>query len=413
MRICEDPDILNILYIFKTLLNLVTIISIVILIIMIILDIIKMISAGEVDTKKGGKSIAKRVIATFIIFLIPSLVSLVLNFTGQTLNYGSCMDNANREFISVANANKAEEYLRLAENNLTLDALYKAQKYIDKIADGNFKKQLEARLAVVRQYIEDRIEEKKEPDYVAPDPSSPTYDGYGATGNCAPNSAITVLENEPSPDCAINYWSKYVDASKFIYPTSNGKKLGAWPSNHASIPTQISVSKTYQNGKLIWPVTPENGKYHFVYSHNGIDIMAPIGTPIYSPVNGTLMYSEWGHTKNKGSDETAYTVSIAMNSPLTYNGKQYDKIFLTHMSGIINRCSNTSECNKKVRQGELIGFVGNAAGSASSGGYAPHLHMSIYPGSTYSAGIITSGIQTLYGLNCGSGCKDISIKAGG
>lgn len=413
MRICEDPDILNMLYIFKNLLNLASIISVVILIIMIILDIIKMISGGEIDTKKGGKSITKRVIATFIIFLVPSLISIVLNFTGQTLNYGSCMDNANREFISVANANKAEEYLRLAETNLTLDSIYKAQKYIDKIVDETFQKQLETRLDVVRKYVEDRIAEQKKPDYTPPSSSDHTYDGYSATGNCSPNSAITVLTSEPSPDCAINYWSKYVDASKFFYPVKNGKKLGAWPTNHGSIPTQITITKTYQNGKLIWPVTPENGKYHFVYSHNGMDIMAPIGTPIYSPVNGTLMYSEWGHTTNKGSDETAYTVSIAMSSPLTYNGKQYDKIFLTHMSGIIYRCSSTSECNKTVKQGELIGFVGNAAGSASSPGYAPHLHMSIYPGSSYDSGIWTIGQQTLYGFTCGEGCKDISIKAGG
>ena len=64
-------------------------------------------------------------------------------------------------------------------------------------------------------------------------------------------------------------------------------------------------------------------------------------------------------------------------------------------------------------KGELIGFVGNAAGSASARGLAPHLHMSIYPAWDYSKGLYTYKIQQLYGLTCGSKCNNIKIKAGG
>ena len=63
--------------------------------------------------------------------------------------------------------------------------------------------------------------------------------------------------------------------------------------------------------------------------------------------------------------------------------------------------------------GELLGFVGNAAGTASSSGVAPHLHMSIYPASSYSSGLKTLIIQDFYDIKCGSSCKNISIKAGG
>ena len=70
MQVCEDPDILNIIYIFTRMLNLV-----VILVIMIIIYIIKIISNNDLDTKKGTKNIMKRVVATIIVFLVPSVVN--------------------------------------------------------------------------------------------------------------------------------------------------------------------------------------------------------------------------------------------------------------------------------------------------------------------------------------------------
>lgn len=45
--------------------------------------------------------------------------------------------------------------------------------------------------------------------------------------------------------------------------------------------------------------------------------MAVFGTPIYSPVDGILEYSEWGHTGNHGGDATAYSLSIKLTTPIT------------------------------------------------------------------------------------------------
>ena len=60
--------------------------------------------------------------------------------------------------------------------------------------------------------------------------------------------------------------------------------------------------------------------------------------PIYSPVDGDLLYSTWGYTSNLGSDETAYAVTIAPSTKYEYNGVIIDEIFMTHMSGIRYRC---------------------------------------------------------------------------
>jgi murein DD-endopeptidase MepM/ murein hydrolase activator NlpD len=196
-----------------------------------------------------------------------------------------------------------------------------------------------------------------------------------------------------------------VAMSKFIFPKdSSGRKLGSFPKNYESIPSQLTSYKTYHE-EFIIPVTPVSSKYTFVYQHNGIDFMAVFGTPIYSPVDGTLQYSEWGHTVNQGWDETAYSASIVMDRPVTFNGKTIGQIFLTHMSGIRYRCSN---CNIKVKKGQLLGFSGNAAGTASKEGWAPHLHMSMYPVGNYDQGLQTRDIEELYNLSSG-----MTLNAGG
>ena len=144
---------------------------------------------------------------------------------------------------------------------------------------------------------------------------------------------------------------------------------------------QLTGYKTYQNGKIILPKTP---------------------------VNGTLDYSEWGHTSNKSGNETSYTVSIKMDDYITIDGKSVNRIFLTHMSGIRYRC-NQGSCSRRVKMGELIGFTGNAAGSTcGTSGWAPHLHMTLYPDNNYSGGLTTSQIEKIYGLTSG-----MSIKVGG
>ena len=135
--------------------------------------------------------------------------------------------------------------------------------------------------------------------------------------------------------------------------------------------------------------------------------MANFGEPIYSPVDAILVYSEWGHTVNRGSDETAYSVTLELETPIKFAGVNIGHIFLTHMSGIRYRCE-WGNCNRKVKKGELLGFVGNAAGTSLSGGWAPHLHMTYYPYNNYGGGLYTKNMEKLYNITSGT-----KRKAGG
>lgn len=96
MRVCEDPDILNVIYIFTRMLNLIVIITIVILIIMVILDIIKMISNSDLVLRKEPKISRKELQQRFIVILGSLYSKCSFKVVGTTFEYGDCLNNSNR-----------------------------------------------------------------------------------------------------------------------------------------------------------------------------------------------------------------------------------------------------------------------------------------------------------------------------
>jgi len=92
----------------------------------------------------------------------------------------------------------------------------------------------------------------------------------------------------------------------------------------------------------------------FVRSHNGIDWAAPIGTPILAAGNGVVE-----EAKYKGEYGNFIRIQHANGYQSTY----------AHLSRYAPRLQDGT----RVRQGEIIGFIGNTG--LSSG---PHLHFEIH-----------------------------------
>jgi peptidoglycan LD-endopeptidase LytH len=86
--------------------------------------------------------------------------------------------------------------------------------------------------------------------------------------------------------------------------------------------------------------------------HQGTDMFAPMGTPIFAPVSGTVKRYEGGNA------------GLAFYLAGT-DGVQY---FGAHLSGL-NKVG-------PVRAGEIIGLVGD---SGNARGGTPHLHFEIHP----------------------------------
>lgn len=166
---CNDVELLNILSIFKSIINLAIILVPVILTIFVIIDIIKTISSGEVDSKKLSKSISKRLVAAVLIFLVPSLLNFVINLIPMgNLYYIDCYNSATKENvlqISISNADASLSSLDDSVNTLinnksqsnynnALLAYDKARKDIKLITDKSSREEYQEKLADYKNKIE-------------------------------------------------------------------------------------------------------------------------------------------------------------------------------------------------------------------------------------------------------------------
>ena len=132
------------------------------------------------------------------------------------------------------------------------------------------------------------------------------------------------------------------------------------PGDIIFVPKSIIGKLFNRDGKIIWPIygvisSPFGWRIHPITKkrqfHRGIDIAAPIGTPIFAPMDGVITFAG-----NLGG----YGLAIEMSSG-SY------KFRFGHLSRI------DVYIGQKVKQGEIIGRVGNTGRSTG-----PHLHFEVH-----------------------------------
>ena len=136
-------------------------------------------------------------------------------------------------------------------------------------------------------------------------------------------------------------------------------------SQYGSIPSRY-------NGALSWPmngsVTQNFGCTGFVFEprlgncrhfHRGIDVVAPIGTPVRASGSGTIVYIGWNYADGY---DPAWIVVIAHSQSLQ---TWYAHMSPTHPYGI--------HAGTRVREGQIIGYEGNTGHSTGA-----HLHWATY-----------------------------------
>lgn len=100
------------------------------------------------------------------------------------------------------------------------------------------------------------------------------------------------------------------------------------------------------------PKNPSKNQFHY-----GIDIPSPLGTPIYSPTSGKILFGSQGPKIGYGN----FITIIPQNSPNT-------QIILGHLSGFYKSFVQ----NGNIEKGQLIGFVGSTGDSTGN-----HLHITV------------------------------------
>lgn len=119
--------------------------------------------------------------------------------------------------------------------------------------------------------------------------------------------------------------------------------------------TYSAYTNTYADSRT-W--SPEG---ETVRKHEGVDIMAKEGTPIYSAVGGTIVKASW-------NTYGGWRITIRVDDNTEF--------YYAHMS----KYASGMKVGVKVSAGELIGYVGSTGygPEGTSGLFEPHLHFGIY-----------------------------------
>lgn len=117
---CQQPDILNLIALFQKVLDIVFLILPIALIVLITIDVIKIIiSSDEKTSKTNTKTIITRTIFAVLLFFVPTIITVVMNVTGNSLGqnlseFSTCMIAAEskdtRKEVKAIYDQKMEEY---------------------------------------------------------------------------------------------------------------------------------------------------------------------------------------------------------------------------------------------------------------------------------------------------------------
>jgi murein DD-endopeptidase MepM/ murein hydrolase activator NlpD len=144
-----------------------------------------------------------------------------------------------------------------------------------------------------------------------------------------------------------------------------------WPGLRLTVPTAPSKFKSGTFPLGAGTYTPFTNNYAdsrtwtangtAPRTHEGVDVMAKEGTPVYAAAGGTILNVGW---------------NTYGGYRLTVKADQTTAFYYAHLSGY----SQTFVKGGTIRQGQLIGYVGSTGygPEGTKGLFVPHLHFGMY-----------------------------------
>ncbi len=130
------------------------------------------------------------------------------------------------------------------------------------------------------------------------------------------------------------------------------------PTSVASVYVPPTAFEGLGSGSLLWPVASRRITQYFTKRHFGLDVGAPMRTPIFAATDGQVIYSGWNR------------------------GGYGNMIILDHGGGLFTRYGHATKllvnAGDTVKQGDTIALVGSTGRSTG-----PHLHFEVLKGDIY------------------------------
>ena len=118
MSLCETAEVLNVIRIIKTFITIIKIAVPILLIVSAMTAYLKAATSG--DLQKSNKALLNKVLAGVIIFLVPTIVSVIINVAWPDSEVNQCLVNATSENIEKVRIEHTNDLIDRLENNFNI-----------------------------------------------------------------------------------------------------------------------------------------------------------------------------------------------------------------------------------------------------------------------------------------------------
>ncbi|WP_321962750.1 M23 family metallopeptidase [Paraburkholderia sp. J7] len=176
-----------------------------------------------------------------------------------------------------------------------------------------------------------------------------------SNGVSASNAGATQdAQSSPDTPVAIRISNGNVSHDLFLYRNLAGKAFYYSADGHAAMPSFLRFPVTFTRVSSHFSLRRLDPVTHRIQPHEGVDLAAPVGTPVHATARGTVMFAGW---------QTGYGKVVKLD-----NFGPYSTTF-AHLS----RFAKHLKVGQTVTKGQVIGYVG-ATGWATG----PHLHYEVH-----------------------------------
>ena len=219
------------------------------------------------------------------------------------------------------------------------------------------------------------------PTPVKPSSTAPVASSAAPVQTASPTPVLAQLATQPPGEGSLAAATQppptaLPDPLRFTFPTMSISSANIWRPPLYDTPWEPTpydhfyFSRPIGADEVNWPLAiyRYGGIFFENVVHSGIDIPAPLGTPVLAAGDGEVIWAGWGLFFLKEEFSDPYGLAIAIKHTFGYQGNTLYTIY-GHMQEIY------AIRGQKVKQGDKIGLVGET-GKVTG----PHLHFEVRVG---------------------------------
>ena len=172
LSICNNPEVLSVLRMLKLFLVALQIAAPLLLVIFVMIEFVKALSEGNDGAlKRAFSNSISRIVASLVLFFVPTFVNIIISVTTMDYTYKSCLDSATVEKIQAAYDDRARARVNSLKESLDNFSYQQALSALDDMSDGEekekLKKELESLNLVIKakELVERVRNSKSDSDY--------------------------------------------------------------------------------------------------------------------------------------------------------------------------------------------------------------------------------------------------------